>query len=229
MNQTKQLRVETQNYQLAKTYLKMGQKADLPLKVYNLLLNISFHMEDVLLPEANCCALAHHHISNHSSFMTGLCLTLELSQFWWMTTPNLRYVICNVSCLNDEKLLHCGCSNTCSLFPGSMLYCVCSGCLFWYTENEEFQEERRQRTHIPLVTSFYVFFWVNILHLLLETKVKLSFSLINDSAYTKLLEEFVLVNFPCHTKFSFCLIWLYSCTCTICQDLTFLKAKFCIE
>ncbi len=75
-----------------------------------------------------------------------------------MTTPNLRYVICNVSCLNDEKLLHCGCSNTCSLFPGSMLYCVCSGCLFWYTENEEFQEERRQRTHIPLVTSFYVFF-----------------------------------------------------------------------
>lgn len=102
-----------------------------------------------------------------------------------MTTPNLRYVMCNVSCLNDERLLHCGCSNTCSLFPGSMLYCVCSGCLFWYTENEEFQEERRQRTHIPLVTSFYGGFFVNILHLLLETKVKLSFSLINDSAYTQ--------------------------------------------
>lgn len=57
MNQTKQLRVETQHYQLAKTYLKMGQKADLPLKVYNLLLNISFPMEEVLLLETICCAL----------------------------------------------------------------------------------------------------------------------------------------------------------------------------
>uniref|UniRef100_A0A673GJM1 Signal peptidase complex catalytic subunit SEC11 n=1 Tax=Sinocyclocheilus rhinocerous TaxID=307959 RepID=A0A673GJM1_9TELE len=51
-----------------------------------------------------------------------------------------KFKVCNESCLNDEKLLHRSCFNTCSLFPDSMLYCVCSGCLFWYTENEEFQE-----------------------------------------------------------------------------------------
>uniref|UniRef100_A0A672QKZ7 Signal peptidase complex catalytic subunit SEC11 n=1 Tax=Sinocyclocheilus grahami TaxID=75366 RepID=A0A672QKZ7_SINGR len=49
-----------------------------------------------------------------------------------------KFKVCNESCLNYEKLLHRSCSNTCALFPDSMLYCVCSGCLFWYTENEEF-------------------------------------------------------------------------------------------
>ncbi len=150
--------------------------------------SVSFYLLHVI----HC--FAQHRISNHSFSMTGLCLTLELSQFWWMTTPNLRYVICNVSCLMRScyiavvlTLVLCSLTVCCTVFARA----VCFG-----TQRMKNFKSNAVREHTSILWPvFMVFFFVNILHSLLETKVKLSFSLFNDSAYTRATGRICICSF----------------------------------